>query len=404
MATRFPIQHLLGKEIADIVRRHGISRTALAEQMGVTLDTINNWCSGRTRIGIGHLHQLLELLERRGHSPTRLRDLLKKYLEAYGVSPHLLDQLFAASSDHFTANQDFVACICTDRRNSTVERICEGIIETFTRYGFKNLLVLDVCGKPQLFDYCIGEITRARPIGVLFNDIPLAQPSVDLIARLLSRENIAGVFIYSVPTPDACEGGRISWGCSQAEILANHATQLLLERGHSRIAIILQTTSDSRLKFLAGYRQALEHAGIEYDPTLVSWGIDFLGFPSIEEVLVSEYQQQVIELVRNNEVTGLIATSPVAALQIITAMRRELQAWPGDKSIVVIGQNEWLKHLVSPPFTSVLPAADIVGRQAAELLVQMCSRFGGQHTGRGVAIQEVTVEHLEDGSIKDLRR
>lgn len=141
------------------------------------------------------------------------------------------------------------------------------------------------------------------------------------------------------------------------------ATQHLIDLGHKQVACITGPLfkADARAR-LAGYRRALDQAGIEYDENLI---------------IESDYQeaggQNAIErLVRRKaQFTALFAHNDHMAIGAMTALKEQGRSIPKDVSVVGY-DNMVTAHYVDPALTTVnVPVADI-GRQAALLALKQC--------------------------------
>ncbi|MBE1527433.1 transcriptional regulator with XRE-family HTH domain [Sphingopyxis sp. OAS728] len=64
-----PTFEVLGERLARLRRAKGLSKTDLADQLGVTVTSICYWEQGRSRPRLARLHELAALL---GTSPTEL--------------------------------------------------------------------------------------------------------------------------------------------------------------------------------------------------------------------------------------------------------------------------------------------------------------------------------------------
>lgn len=139
------------------------------------------------------------------------------------------------------------------------------------------------------------------------------------------------------------------------------ATQHLIELGHESIGYIGHlpevSLADERE---AGYRQALEEAGLSYDEQLVVTG-DFYqesGFSSARQLLERT----------SGKLTAIFAANDLMALGAIEALEQKGFRLPEDMSVVGCDDIPNL-HLLEPPLTTVsLPYAEI-GRLAAEKVI-----------------------------------
>lgn len=151
------------------------------------------------------------------------------------------------------------------------------------------------------------------------------------------------------------------------------ATQHLLAAGHRRIAYVGGDQSlISSSERLAGYRDALEAAGINFDPALAL-------FPGYE-AKHGEAAFAKLDLLKDPP-TAIFAAADVVALGILRAARRAGLSIPQDLSI--IGFDDIPNaDVIGPPLTTVRQSAETFGVRGVQLLV-------------GLLLGEVTEEVVE---------
>ena len=154
--------------------------------------------------------------------------------------------------------------------------------------------------------------------------------------------------ITSVDVDNVAEGRRV--------------TEYLIGLGHRRIGFVggadfIRSASDRRL----GYRQALEAAGIPYDPELDAGALR-------SEGLVYEW---VVGLVRRKDIelpTALFCWNDTAALRAMTALEDGRIAVPRDISVMGFDDDPRILSC-RPPLTSVRQPYQEIGTTAVEELV-----------------------------------
>ena len=143
---------------------------------------------------------------------------------------------------------------------------------------------------------------------------------------------------------------------------AREATQYLLARGHRRIAVIGNArgvyTAAERFR---GYREALEKAGVKFDPALAPEG----GPPDVDETEAATLEM----LAQRRPATAIFALNNRATIGAIRALQST-----GQRMDVVGFDDFELADMLSMPLTVVRHDPAQMGRQAAELLF---SRIAG---------------------------
>ncbi|GAB4422126.1 MAG: LacI family DNA-binding transcriptional regulator [Bacteroidia bacterium] len=152
-------------------------------------------------------------------------------------------------------------------------------------------------------------------------------------------------------------------------VAARNATQHLIEAGARHIAHI--TTRDPILpchKRRAGYRSALEAAGIPFRPELIGWG----------EFTVEAGRQTMTDLLavepRIDAVFGIDDRVAAGAVLAIKASGRRV---PGDVRVIGFSDNP-IGHVMDPPLSTVDQPGLEMGRIAAQLLLD---QIEGQEVG-----------------------
>jgi DNA-binding LacI/PurR family transcriptional regulator len=147
---------------------------------------------------------------------------------------------------------------------------------------------------------------------------------------------------------------------------ATEITEYLVGLGHRRIAIITHAPLLflSARNRLAGYRSALENAGLVFDPSLVRHG-DFSeqsGFLQMQDLLGS-----------TSGVTAVFAGNDVVAYGVLQAVHQAGLDVPRDISIAGF-DDDYMSRFLNPPLTTmVLPAAGH-GSAAVEALMNRLQR------------------------------
>lgn len=167
------------------------------------------------------------------------------------------------------------------------------------------------------------------------------------------------------------------------------ATQFLIEKGHTRIACISgsQASYDGRARF-AGYRLALEQAGLPFDQSLVLAG-DF----SVQ----GGYKTTQRLLSRNLDFTALFIGNDDMAVGAKSAIYEAGLRVPEDISLIGFDNHPFAEFL-NPKLTTIDQPGLEMGRSAASLLLK--SLNGGSSSNIKNVFQPQLIER---DSVADLR-
>jgi LacI family transcriptional regulator len=195
--------------------------------------------------------------------------------------------------------------------------------------------------------------------------LPLLDPLLAAhIPVVVLEHSLPGVHCIVI---DEIEGGRL-------------ATEHLLGLGHRRIGLIRRhPTRAMSWQRHAGYRLALEDAGIAYDPNLVV----HCGSSHAEGYAA---MQQLLAL--NERPTAVFVHNDILAMGAMRAMYDEGLAVPGDVSLVGYDDIASAAYL-SPPLTTVRIPKVEMGALAGRTIMQLAQ--GEQASGSALEPQTVTL-------------
>jgi len=262
-----------------------------------------------------------------------------------------------------------VGVIVADVLNPFFAGIIRGVEDLLWQQG-RSLVVCSTDEQPEKEAYYLHLLLERRVDGVL-----VAPTGADLPAYAeLAHHHIPAVFIDRRPPQP--------WGptVETDNVQAGHmATRYLLDRGHTRIAILgrHQALSTVTGRF-AGYRQALAEAGITPDPSLAV---------TVDSRQEAALQGTLALLRRPDPPTALIAANHVMTLGVVTAMRELGRQCPRELSFIAFDDLPWLA-LVAPPLTAVRHATSAICRCAVDLLL---AAMDGQSSERNGAANYPTV-------------
>jgi len=159
------------------------------------------------------------------------------------------------------------------------------------------------------------------------------------------------------------QSGRYTFSVSVDNQHGGHlATGHLIERGHRRIGYVSGPADHSDdAERLAGYRQALDEAGIAFDPALVVPGNGCL----------DGGEQALRTLARLTEpVTAVFCYNDMTAIGLLSAARQAGISVPDDLAVVGFDDIPLAAH-VYPPLTTIAQPQRDMGRQAMDMALAL---------------------------------
>lgn len=177
--------------------------------------------------------------------------------------------------------------------------------------------------------------------------------------------------------------------CAFSQFYVDHergaylATDYLIRLGHRRIAFMARATPPSPAGMppdvvelrLAGYRRALEAAGIERDPSLVVAPVPWAG----------EIPRATVRLLRqDNPPTALLVGGSAISPECLRALDEEQVRIPEDLSVLVIDRPREATHHDPPIGGVTLPMETVAKLALEEMLLRIATRTPRETVERAV--------------------
>ena len=154
---------------------------------------------------------------------------------------------------------------------------------------------------------------------------------------------------------------------------AYRAVRMLTERGHKKIAVLLDSIRDhsiSQLRYM-GYCQALEESGISLDSDLIEETVTYEmadGYAGMERLLE-----------RRDDFTSVFVISDAMAVAAMKALHDHGKRIPEDCSVVAIDGIDMSAYMI-PTLTTLVQPQEEMGESAVRILVDIVEgRSGNRH-------------------------
>lgn len=192
----------------------------------------------------------------------------------------------------------------------------------------------------------------------------ILDPTDENDKRMEDRINQGVPFVVVGKPPKIFETA-ISYVDNDNFAIGTQVTQYLLKLGHERILFLnapkFRTVSIDRYK---GYKHALSSAGLSNDSCLVSF---------LEESKTSGefgYERTKAVLKSGENVTAIITDSNKMASGVYRAAEEFGYSIPDDLSVISFSNESSYTNILNPPLTCIDLNAEILGREAAKLLLE----------------------------------
>jgi LacI family transcriptional regulator len=304
----------------------------VAAHAGVSAMTVSRVINESPRVSPDTRQRVEASIAKLGYVPNRLaRGLIQRKTHAFGV-------------------------IVPDVANPFFTLVVRGIEQVAWRAGY-HVILCDTQGDLERERDYLEDMVEFQVDGVLI--APVGDRSRPQLRRL-ARNNVPFVLVDRSITDfdaDLVQGDSIG-GARQ---LVDH----LIELGHTRIAMVTETSEVSTARDrLRGYRDALENAGIEFDPELV------VESSAIDPDAAAEAAGRLLGLA--TPPTAIFAVNNIAVVGVVEAARQDGFEIPGDLALVCFDDIEHVSRLY--PFLTVMAQpAETFGTIATQLLLDRLS-------------------------------
>lgn len=312
----------------------------LARAAGTSPSTASRALSGNGYVAADVRERVLVAADRLGYVPDSIaRSLRNRTSRAVGV-------------------------LISDLRNPFYANLAAGIEEQLRSAGY-HVIVVNTDGQEE------AELEGARTFLAVRVSAAIVTPVSDRAVRLLMDDGVPVVQADRMVDGLACDGVLVD-NAGAAREITGHLVQL----GHTAIALLIDetdwTTGAGRL---AGYRAALDAAGLPDDPEL-------LAPTSFHPAAAGAGLDALLD--RRPDVTAVFAANNLLAQGAFRALQMRGLRVPEDVSLAAFDDVPWMS-MVSPGVTTVDQHTDDLGRTCAQLVLERIT---------GSAPEETTVRYV----------
>ncbi|MEX0925700.1 MAG: substrate-binding domain-containing protein [Dehalococcoidia bacterium] len=351
--------------LSDVLRQYDVAREDLAELADVSLDTVNNWCSGRSTLRLHHFATLLSVLTAKGLKGHELQQFVLDILTHHGLSSIAGHQLLPPAR---TLHGGAVLYVAQETLTKANYLAALGAREYLRPLG-SGLLLTSADSDVAHFDRAIADFVVANdPDGIIISRLWNA----DWAHTIIDAANSAGVPVIAIFERHGLTDPVKFFVGIDNEDIGYSAAKVLLERCESRIGFLGRTAGENSeaIRF-RGFNRALDEAGVSIDPHHVfqteapDW-IDMISGRLLGRTRAVSAAERLLD----GGITGIFCASEHDTIALIQALERAraLTSLLGDVAVMGVAMDAWADFLLCPGFSYVqVPAYDI-GRDAAKLL------------------------------------
>lgn len=305
----------------------------VAKRAGVSISTVSRVLNGRDRVNEDVVARVRQAAEELQYQPSRAaRSLRAKQTAIIGL-------------------------LITDIQNPFFTALVRGVEDVAQRNGF-SLILCNSDEDPQKERQYIEVLCAERVAGAIVTPTREQQRAL----KLFQEHNIPIVAVDR-----KVKGGEVDAVLVDNQRGAREATEHLLANGYRRVGIISGpvTTTTGRER-LAGYRQALQNAGLKPDPVFERLG-------SFKEESGRRLAHELLDL--EQPVDALFVANNLMTLGALAALNERHRRIPEEVGIVGFDEMQW-SALSAISLTTVTQPVYEIGSTAAQRLFQRLQNPG----------------------------
>ncbi|MBR0614056.1 catabolite control protein A [Bacillus safensis] len=304
----------------------------VAREANVSMATVSRVVNGNPNVKPTTRKKVLEAIDRLGYRPNAVaRGLASKKTTTVGV-------------------------IIPDISSIFYSELARGIEDIATMYKY-NIILSNSDQNTDKELHLLNTMLGKQVDGIVF----MGGNITDVHVEEFKRSPVPIVLAASVEEQAQTPSVNINY-----EQAIYDSVQLLVEKGHKRIAFVSGPMSEpiNSMRKLAGYKRALEEAGIAFDDALVAEG-DY-SYDSGIEALAHLLEQ-------SDKPTAVIAATDEMALGVIHGAQDRGVSIPEDLEVIGF-DNTRLSLMVRPQLTTVVQPTYDIGAVAMRLLTKLMNK------------------------------
>jgi len=304
----------------------------VAREANVSMATVSRVVNGNPNVKPTTRKKVLEAIDRLGYRPNAVaRGLASKKTTTVGV-------------------------IIPDISSIFYSELARGIEDIATMYKY-NIILSNSDQNTDKELHLLNTMLGKQVDGIVF----MGGNITDVHVEEFKRSPVPIVLAASVEEQAQTPSVNINY-----EQAIYDSVQLLVEKGHKRFAFVSGPMSEpiNSMRKLAGYKRALEEAGIAFDEALVAEG-DY-SYDSGIEALANLLDQ-------SDKPTAVIAATDEMALGVIHGAQDRGVSIPEDLEVIGF-DNTRLSLMVRPQLTTVVQPTYDIGAVAMRLLTKLMNK------------------------------
>ena len=346
------------------LRDYKVPREGLAETLRVSVDTVNNWCSGRATMRLNHFAEILSALAARGMPRPELQRFVLDMLTEHGLSGLGGHELLPPAR---VTKIETVLYLAPDVLTKGNRLASVGARDYLRQIGISLFLSSADLAVPQ-HDRSLADFVAANePRGVMISRLSDAEWAHTVIEGARSQ-GIPVVALFERHSLQESVSGFVG---IDNEGIGYTAGKYLLEQGHRRAGFVGRVEGDnSESARFNGFVRAFSEAGLKISDDLIfairSPGP--LGLINDQPDQISAASSAVNRLL-DETISGVFCGSEHDTVAFVRSLDRVASPslFRHQLGVVGIAMDDWADFLLGPSFSYIRIPAYEIGRDAAKL-------------------------------------
>ncbi len=349
--------------LGGLLRRHGVTRSAVAIGLFVSEDTVDNWCLGRSGVRPHMLTALAQFLRDRGVPAEEVAQYFRAEASASGFD---LRSMAEYTDRPASAWKETILVVISDPRFVSQSTLFSGICdEVASSPSYEVAVLSDWSSRTQHLQHL--KATRLhRPAALV-----IVSQTAEGGEAAEHREKIVADGIPIVSCQPTQVQGETMVRVDERRLM-HLAVSHLFSLGHRRIGALFVRDHPVQEERFKGFQEAIGKLKLKPDDLFVRWASAESEHRTVGQPLEqAPVLRAATHLAQREEITAIVAPSDMAAVSLLLSLRTEGRSCPNEVSVLAVRPCAWIDPLLNPQLTHINPPYYETGRKAGRLVLGM---------------------------------
>lgn len=353
----------VGMDLGGLFKHLGLSREEVARRLGVSKNSVDNWCCGRTRVTLRHLSRLVLLLKDAGGPRDLLCSLLDRELARHGVTEDAVG-LLGDTPGWLTGRP--IVLVGSHMESGAHQFIGRGLSDGLRAMGASQLVCLDTYGRIDALRYYFSDTLHSAARGIVVAAPRLPEYELHEMADRLATRRIPCVFVHVSLATLPRGSGSVQVDDYRAAAIA---TETLWLRGHRNIVAIATERLVDQEERAQGFHDTMKRLG---GSARVIWTLAQGDEPRPTAVADRPDSREAAEFIAaDRSISAILTLSSFSIKEIMRTLHNKSHMPGRDVSVMALGCWDWMHEIAFPQITHVALPYYEAGQQAARLVLAL---------------------------------